>query len=523
MAYEIDRRTMLRVGAGFAAGLVAVELAGCSSSGGSSRSSSSNPATAVGGGKRGGTLMYATAAGNAGDSPDPAVAVRTLQLAIAANCYDTLTFADQDYNLSPALATEWTASNGTQTWSFRLRDGVTFHDGSALTAQDVAYTFKRVLAPTLAATALGNISPYLAASGIDASDPTTITFNLLKPNAFFPVIVSAVSLSIVKNGTTDFSTGNGTGPFSITSFDPAARLTLARYDHYWKNGLPYLDGVEYVVIDDDATRIQALTTGSQNVADNITGAEVQLLTGNNVTPYVVKAGGWVGLTMFGNTAPFNNPMVIQAMQYAANRATIMSVVAPGIDLLAPDIPIPPSDPFYPAGLTPKPYDPDKAKALLKAAGHSDLGIDIWAYEGDKLDTVVSYKSTAASAGITINIQDVPHATFFSDDFLKKPAIGISVARLHIAQALPELYSANGALNMTHFQSDQVDNLVQAAVATTDVATQKRNFTDALTIIGNSAANVIPGWEGQVYGLSGSVHGMLATNGGQVYQTATWLS
>jgi len=522
MPYDIDRRRVLGVGAGLAAGLLAGGLAACGSGSGSSPSAASSGSGSAAGPKRGGTLRFGTAAGNAGDSPDPAVAVRTLQLAIAANCYDTLTFADEDYKLSPSLATEWTPSNGAKTWSFKLRSGVSFHDGSKLTSKDVAYSFKRVLDPKLAASALANISPYLAASGIDATDPTTITFNLLKPNAFFPVIVSAVTLSIVKDGATDFTTGNGTGPFSISSFDPAARLNLTRNHNYWKNGLPYLDAVQYVVIADDATRLQALTTGSEDVADNITGASTKLLTGN-VRPYMLKAGGWVALTMFGDTAPFNNPKVIQAMQYAANRSTIMSVVAPGINLLAPDMPIPPSDPFYPAGMTPKAYDPDKAKSLLKAAGMSDLNIDVWAYEGDKLDTVVSYKSTAAAAGINVNVENVPHDTFFSNDFLKKPAIGISVARLHIAQALPELYSKGGALNLTHFENPQVDQLVEAAVSSTDAATQKRNFADALTIISNSAANVIPGWEGQVYGLGSRVNGMLATNGGQVYQTATWLS
>jgi peptide/nickel transport system substrate-binding protein len=519
MAYETDRRTILRAGAGLAGLLASGGLAACASTSGPS-SAASGAAT---GSKRGGTLRYGCAAGGAGDSPDPLVALRTMQLAIAANCYDTLTFADQDFNLSPALATEWTPSNGAKTWSFRLRDGVTFHDGSKLTSKDVAYTLKRVLDPSVGAASLGNISPYLTASGIDASDPTTITLNLLLPNAFLPVILSAVTMAIIKDGETDFSTGNGTGPFSISAFNPAANLMLTRYDHYWKSGLPYLDNVHYVVIADDATRIQALTTGSQDIADDISGAETLLLKGTNITSYIIKAGGWVGLTMFGNTAPFNNPKVIQAMQYAANRSQIMDVVAPGIDLLSPDIPIPTSDPFYPTGLTPRPYDPDLAKSLLKAAGHSDLTVPFWCYEGDKLDTVTAYKSTAAAAGITVVIEDVPHATFFSNDFLKKPSIGISVARLHIAQALPELYSKNGSLNMTHFDNPQFDQLVEAAAASTDFATQKRNFDDALTIINDSAANVIPGWEGQVYGVNTRVHGMLATNLGQVFWAGTWVS
>jgi peptide/nickel transport system substrate-binding protein len=516
MPYEIERRTVLKAGAGIAAGLV---VAGSAAACSSSSTSSPKSGASTGKSKRGGTLRYGVAAGTAGDSPDPAKASRTMQLAIAANCYDTLTRADENYGLIPALATEWTPSSNGQVWSFKLRNGVTFHDGSPLTSKDVAYSFTRILDPALAASALATVSPYLDAKGIDSSDPTTVKFTLLKPNAFFPVIVSAVTLAVVKDGTTDFTTGNGTGPYTITGFDAAARLSLKRYANYWQNGLPYLDGVQYVVIADDATRLQSLIAGNQDVVDNITGASTKLLTGN-VEAYELKTGGWVGLTMFGDQSPYNDPKVIQAMQFAADRTKIMSVVAPGIDVIAADIPIPPSDPFFPSGLQPKAYDPDQAKSLLKSAGHENLSIDVYAYQGDKLDTVVSYKSTAAAAGINVNIKNVPHDTFFSDAFKKKPAIGISVARLHVSQAIPRLYSSGGDLNLTKYSNAQVDQLVQQAIASTDAASQKQHFGDALTIIGTTASNVIPGWEGQVYGKSKKVTGLQATNGAQVYQTTT---
>ncbi|MHB8618441.1 MAG: ABC transporter substrate-binding protein, partial [Chloroflexota bacterium] len=391
-----------------------------------------------------------------------------------------------------------------------------FHDGSPLTSKDVAYTFARILDPASAATGLASIKPYIDKNGIDASDPTAVKFTLLKPNAFLPVIISGVQYSIVKDGATNFSTGNGTGPFTLGAFDPNARANLARWNGYWKHGLPYLDAVHYVVIAEDATRLQALTSGSQDFIDNITGASTLLLKGN-VEPYMIKAGGWAGLTMFGDTAPFNNPKVIQAMQYAADRKKIMSVVAPGIDVFTPDIPIPPTDKFYPSGLKPRPYDPAKAKSLLKQAGFANgLKIDLYAYQGDKLDTVVSYKSTAQAAGINVNVINWPHATFFTQIFKKKPAIGISVARLHITQALPRLYSSTGDLNLTHYHNAKFDAIVTQATGTTDESKQKQLFGDALAMINDGAANVIPGWEGQVYGKSLKVTGVVAANGGQVY-------
>ncbi|HTX01727.1 MAG TPA: ABC transporter substrate-binding protein, partial [Acidimicrobiales bacterium] len=299
--------------------------------------------------------------------------------------------------------------------------------------------------------------------------------------------------------------------------DSATYVNMKANPHYWRSGQPYLDAVEVVVIAEDATRIEALQSGSEDFVDNITGSETLLMTSAETQPFFIPYGGWVAITCFDNVAPFNNPDVIEAMKYAANRQAIMAVVAPGVNIISPDVPIPPHDEFFPAGLTPKPYDPDRARSLLKKAGFAKgLDITCYAYEGDKLDTAVSYKSTAASAGIDVDVVNWPHATFFSEIFLKKPCIGISVARLHIAQALPEVFGSKGALNLTHYDSTAFDNLVTSATGSTDATRQKTLFGDALELLNNTGACVIPGWEHQEYGMSNKLTGVKAANGGQVY-------
>lgn len=515
---SLDRRSFLKVGA--TAGLGVALSGGLAGALASCGSTASNVGSGAGGGaKRGGTLRYAAAGGGAA-SPDPATATRTLPLAIAANCYDTLVKADANFDLHPMLATDWSSNSDATTWTFKLRKGVKFHDGSPFSSADVAYSMKRILQPATAAAGLASVTGYLTADGIDTPDAHTVRFRLAAPNAFLPVLVSSIVFAIVREGATDFTKGNGTGPFTMTSFDPLSSLSLRRHPGYWQSGLPYLEGVDYVVIADDPTRIEALTSGSQDWIDNITGSEIQLLSTGTTEAQFLKAGGWFGLTMFGDAAPFNNPKVIQAMKLAADRKKIATAVAPGIDLLTPDIPIPPSDPYYPAGLKKVPaYDPEKAKSLLAQAGFSDgLNIDVYAYQGDKLDTVVAYKSTAQAAGINVNIQNVPHDTFFSADFLKKPAIGISVARLHISQTMTREYLTGGSLNLTHFNDDQVTSLIKQGLGTPNESKAKQLFGEALTMINDSAAHVIPGWEGQVYGKSKKVTGVELANGGTVYMT-----
>jgi peptide/nickel transport system substrate-binding protein len=468
--------------------------------------------------KRGGTLRYAAAAGDVA-SADPATAVHTLPLLVAANCYDTLTVADDNFNIKPGLATEWSSNSSATVWHFTIRSGVTFHNGQTLTAQDAAYSLARTLDPTLASPGLGSLGAYTKPSNITALDAHIVQITLTKPNAFLPVILSSVVFAIVPNGSTTFSNSQdlGTGPFQLTGFGALTYTNMKANPHYWRSGEPYLDAVQVVVIAEDATRIEALQTRSQDFVDNITGSETLLMNSAEAKPFFIPYGGWVGVTCFGNTSPFHNPEVIEAMKYAANRQAIMSVVAPGVNITTADIPVPPTDQFYPAGLKAKDYDPEKARSLLKKAGYGKgLDITMYAYEGDKLDTAVSYKSTAASAGINVKVANVPHATFFSEDFLKKPCIAISVARLHVAQGLPELYFKTGALNMTHFDSAKFEGLVTSATGSTTVARQKTLFGDALEIINNNASNVIPGWEHQEYGMSTSLFGVKASNGGQVY-------
>ena len=148
-----SRRQFLgRVGSGLAAAAVASPiLAACSSS-----SKSTSAASSSGTAKRGGTLRFAVAGGASADTPDPALAGTSFTLYMAANLYDTLVRADQNFALAPALATSWSSTPDAKTWSFRLRDGVTFHGGGKLTSKDVAYSITRILSPKLASPALAN-------------------------------------------------------------------------------------------------------------------------------------------------------------------------------------------------------------------------------------------------------------------------------------------------------------------------------------------------------------------------------
>lgn len=519
MRAETSRREFLGVvGTGLTASVLAGPLlAACGSS-----TSSSAPA-AAGGGKRGGTLRFAVAGGAATDTPDPALAMTSFALYMAANLYDTLVRADVNFNLAPALATTWSSTPDAKTWTFKIRDGVTFHSGKKLTSADVAYSVKRILNPKLASPGLSNISPFLKPTGIATPDSSTVKFELSAANAFFPQILAGLNFGIIPDGTTSFAKPAGTGPFKLQEFQALANAKFARNDNYWRSGLPYLSGVDLVSLAEDSTRVQSLIGGSEDLVDNITGADVKLIAAQpGVQTLEIKAGGWVDLAAWGDTTPFNNPDVVKAMKYAADRAKIMSVVAPNAYLTGPDIPVPASDPFYPAGLTAYPYDPVTAKGLLKKAGYAHgLNLTLYAYEGDKLDAALAYKQTAQPAGINVNVITWPHATYWTQVWLKKPFVGDSWARLHTSVILQEAFAA--VPNEFHWKSAKFNGLLASAVSTTDEARQKTLYGDALTMLNDSVAGIIPGWEPQLYAASDKLHGVQLSNGAQVFLDSAYFA
>lgn len=506
------RQFLGRVGTGLAAAAVASPiLAACGSS-----SKSPAAATSSGTAKRGGTLRFAVAGGASADTPDPALAGTSFTLYMAANLYDTLVRADQNFTLAPALATSWSSTPDAKNWSFRLRDGVTFHGGGKLTAKDVAYSITRILNPKLASPALANISPFLKASGISAPDPTTVKFALSAPNAFFPQILAGVNFGIIPDGTTSFAKPAGSGPFWLQEFQPLANAKLAPNTDYWRAGRPYLEAVNLVSIAEDSTRVQSLIGGSEDLVDNITGADVKLLAAQpGVQTLQIKAGGWVDLAAWGDTRPFNDPNVVLAMKYAADREKIMSLVAPNAYLTGPDIPVPPSDPFYPQGLKAYPYDPDHARHLVQQAGYKNgLDLTLYAYEGDKLDAALAFKQSAQPAGINVKVVTWPHATYWTQVWLKKPFVGDSWARLHTSVILQSAFAAQP--NEFHWKDNSFNGLLTSAVATTDATRQRTLYGDALSMINDKTAGIIPGWEPQLYGASTKLHGVELANGGQVF-------
>jgi len=424
--------------------------------------------------------------------------------------WDTLA-RDINFEPQPGLAESWESTPDAKKWTFHLRDGVEFHNGKTLTSKDVAFTMTRLLDPKTEAEDYNQFAPFLKPSGIATPDARTIEFSLEVPYAFFPYLMTRRGSSVIPSGTTDFSKGVGTGPFALKSFEAGAKITATRNPNYWMQGRPYLDGVTILAVNEQATAVQSLLAGDIDLTGTLDASLYQQVEQSDATTLLVQeARLWRPLVADTTKEPFNDPRVVQALKHAVDREKIKEVVFGGQAVVSADTPVPPGDAFYPSGLEPFPHDPDQARSLLKEAGHGNgLKLPFFASKvfPGMLETATVFKEAAAESGITIDIQQAPPATYWSDVWLKKPFYVSSWVRGLPAITLPLIFKSDADWNEPRFKSADFDRLIAEAPTLLDEGKQKELYTEALRLINDNSGEIIPVFSHRVLGARKSLQGI----------------
>ena len=414
--------------------------------------------------KQGGTLRAAWQA--PWESLDPHFASTEASFQVLNNVLETLTFFDDNMNLIPWLADSWSRSEDGLTWTFVLHDGVTFSNGRAMTADDVVWSFDRLINPD---TGSGNAWRIGGASTvITAVDDHTVTITTESPIANLPASVAAnKSVSILaKESLEDDGTIQipiGTGPFVISSVEGTTRLVLTARKDYWQEGLPYLDEVVITPITDDAARDLALQGGEVDWSFTISPQNLETL--QNDPNVVVDLAPRLAYDYFGlnlNKAPFDDVRVRQAIAYGIDREVICQFAFFG--LCEPtEGPTGSGTPWY-FPYAPYSHDPDKARALLAEAGYAD-GFDM------EMMTAIGFDETLRGAqvvqqqlaeiGIAVTIDNIEFG-----EWLDREAAGNFDAFMLSWIGLTDVedyfylqHRTGNAFNFTGFSNPQFDELV----------------------------------------------------------------
>ncbi|MEP7203943.1 MAG: ABC transporter substrate-binding protein [Ilumatobacteraceae bacterium] len=307
-----------------------------------------------------------------------------------------------------------------------LKDGVKFQNGNDVTADDVVYSFERLLDPDLAVFGGSNMRTWLDKSGITKVDDRTVEFKLKQAVSNFKEAICAYTCGIVPVGYERFSGDPtnqiGTGPYMLKEFEVGKQSIHVKNPYYWDAGKPYFDEVHIIDFADSDAMINALLADQIDIAADIPPATVETVMGNGAYKVLNSAGGsWLTIFMAVDQEPFTDVRVRQAMRLIVDRDAMVEQVQAGYGSVANDLFSPLDSAYIGDELPQRKQDLDAAKALLAEAGKSDLTIDLFAPNDTAglPEMAQLFAEQAKGAGVTINAQVLDGGTYWGDEYLKR--------------------------------------------------------------------------------------------------------
>jgi len=417
---------------------------------------------------------------------------------VAELLYSGLTRLKVDMTAEPDLAASWTSSPDLLEWTFVLRKGVTFHDGSAFSAADVVATFEAILDAKTASPARQNVGPI---AKVTAKDANTVVFTLSAPFADLPVTLAytnarMVPAAVIKAGLARLDReAIGTGPFKLVSFEPERQVVVARNEKYYDPARPYLDRIQVVVYPDSTAEGSALISGDTDMISTLPPTEfARLQKSAGVKVLRTPSGQFCNVNFGCDTKPFNDMRVRQALAMTIDRAAMVDFVTEGYGTPGNDTPMNSAYRYYTDQPLKKP-DITRAKALLAEAGYPN-GLDATLIASDRppvrTQMAVALREMVKPAGFRINVETMPHATYL-DQVWKKGSFYVGFYNMQAtADAIfALLYTSNAAWNETRWNNAAFDKVVNEARGTVDDAKRRALYAQAQKLMYAEVPSIIP--------------------------------
>jgi peptide/nickel transport system substrate-binding protein len=533
-AGRMSRRDLIRRAsvAGFSFTAVGTLLAAC---GGDGDSSASKGTPATGGQpRRGGTARIGVIV--PGSDVDPVTMFSSGSTLTAQISGEYLCYPKADLTLEPKLATKW-QSKDPKVWTFTIRQGVKWHDGSPLTVDDVVATFDRLTDPKTESSALSTYQGILDKGATEKVDEETVRFNLSRPFVDFPYLVSGFSTqSIILPKNYELGTftkgGIGTGPYVMKQYTPKQGASFVRNPSYWNKELPYLDGIELKYFPDTAPAVLAIQGGEIDVFPDAPFQGSQpLLSDANVTVLENPSSQYRSFHMRVDTAPFDDKRVRQAVAYCLDRPALIEGLFGGRGEIGADHAFAPIFPPSPGdAVAARTQDHARAKQLLADAGHPDgLSISLTTEQYVEIPQyALLIQEQCKPAGIDVKLKILEQAAYYGDGddqpWLSVP-VGISDwgARGTASQVIAPAYSCDGIWNSAHWCNKDFERLVHEFDAEIDEAKRKSVAAEAAKVQAEEVPAVVAYWVKELRAVRKNVHGLANGPAGRIDPSRMWLS
>jgi peptide/nickel transport system substrate-binding protein len=498
---EFRRREFLRLGA---FGTLAVGSAGLLAACGNSAPSTS-VSSLSGKPKKGGTLQFALGSGGSSDLMNPLKPGLPPDYARIPQVFEPLAIWDSNLQPVPLLAESIEPNTDGSVWTVRLRQGITFHNGKPLTADDVIYTFQQIMNPQ--DPGYGALAMQLVdVKNLKKVDTYTVQFPCQQPFSMFLKTLPVYEYYIVPVGWKPGQT-IGTGPFVLDSFVPGQASVMSRNPHYWQDGLPYVDKVVMTDYVEESSRVNALISGQVNAIDQLSAPSIAQLKNAGMQLNISDGGGFCPFTMRVDLAPFNNPDVREALKLCVDRPQIRTAVYGGYGAIGNDI-FAYWDPDYDHSLPQRQQDIDQAKFLLKKAGQESLTLTLVVAPQAQgwLEEAELFQQQAAQANVKLNLDQVT-ATSFNNSYTKWPfANSFWYSNPYLNEVALATLGSGSPFNETHFNDPKYQSLYNQAIATLNESLQRQLIHEMQAIDYASSGYIIPAFLPVIDGLSPKVHG-----------------
>ena len=490
---HINRREFVRRGTviGMSVPLVSFLAAACGTGdkGGGGGGGGADTAVKAGGKqvevKPGGTLKL-------GMSPGPSTEIDPIKVAdegglgVMSQTGEFLAWSDSKLQLQPRLAESWKPNSDGSVWTFKIRQGVKFHDGSTMTAEDVASSINALSDPKNGSNALSTFAGVLSKDSAKATDASTVQFELDAPNGNFPYMLGSDNYNAIivpkdLSGAWE-KTFPGTGPWKLERYTANSGVSYVKNPDYWdKTRIPKLDRQQVKFYPKEQAQVLALQSGDVDVLVHFspTGGKA-LLNDPNVTVIELRASVHREIHLRNDKKPFDDKRVRQALALAVDRPALVNGLMAGKSDFGNDSPFAPVFPSTDKSVAQRKQDLEKAKALMQQAGVTSASATIDTWDGFELpDLAQLLQNDAAKIGLKLKPNVTPAGTYYGDAvFGKSPWLDSTIGITDYGhRGVPNVFLAaqlqsKGVWNAAHFKNETFDSLFKDYVAALDLNAQR---------------------------------------------------
>ncbi|MDO4314575.1 MAG: ABC transporter substrate-binding protein [Oscillospiraceae bacterium] len=423
------------------------------------------------------------------DSLDPHKTVKAGTREVMFNVFEGLVKPTPDGDLTPAIAEDYTVSEDRLTYTFTLREGVKFHNGDPVTAEDVKYSIDRCADDSEGEPL---VPAFLIIQEVAVTDEKTVAITLTEPSNEFLSYLTAAILPAGYDG--QDTAPIGTGPFKFVSRAAQDTIVLEKFDEYW--GAPaYLDKVTFKIVENADSLMMSLQSGAIDICNHLPTTQALQLSDDF---YIVEGTMSLVQALYVNNAaaPFDDVRVRQALCYATDRQQIIDLAFDGYGSLVGSSMYPSLAKYFDGSLTDTyAYDTEKARELLAEAGYPDgfdMTITVPSNYPQHVDTAEVLAEQYAAVGINVEIIPVEWNSWISDVYTNRQfettVVGVDASTM-TARAMLERFNSAAGNNFINYQDDAYDALFQQAITCYDDAEQTALYKQMEKNLADNAANV----------------------------------